>query len=136
MHLRPLDTWVVPYFLFLKKELGENFLPLEQRIQCIQKEKSDEANFVVITLTWVVSFTFYVALIVPQNGYYFDPTSFPICKPFYTTNNVAIIAACVFYFPPTLVLLYSYGSVFQLAKSKTSRLQVSTSGLSSSRVRR
>jgi hypothetical protein len=38
---------------------------------------------------------------------------------------VAILAACLFYFPPTMVLLYCYGSVFQLAKVKLKKVKCS-----------
>jgi hypothetical protein len=35
-----------------------------------------------------------------------------MCEPFYGCNNVKILAYCLFYFIPTLVLMYCYGSVF------------------------
>ena len=44
-----------------------------------------------------------------------------MCQPFYGSNNVKILAYCMFYFIPTLVLMQCYGSIFHSKRMQAMR---------------
>ena len=44
-----------------------------------------------------------------------------MCLPFYGSNNVKILAYCLFYFIPTLVLMQCYGSIFHSKRMQAMR---------------
>ena len=44
-----------------------------------------------------------------------------MCQPFYGSNNVKILAYCLFYFIPTLVLMQCYGSIFHSKRMQAMR---------------
>ncbi|XP_022908743.2 trace amine-associated receptor 8c isoform X1 [Onthophagus taurus] len=70
----------------------------------------------IISLTWILSVTLFAALALPKGGYYFNPTGMMACEPFYSHASVRILAACGFYFPTTMILMYCYGSAFHVNK--------------------
>ena len=40
-----------------------------------------------------------------------------LCVPFYASKNVKILTICIYFFVPTMALMYCYGSVFHMDKS-------------------
>ena len=44
-----------------------------------------------------------------------------MCEPFYGSNNYKILAYCLFYFIPTLVLMQCYGSIFHSKRMQAMR---------------
>lgn len=75
----------------------------------------------LLSLTLVTSLTVFSALVLPRGSYYFNPTGLAACDPFYPRVSLRILAACVFYFPTTMVLMYCYGSAFQVNKLRLKR---------------
>jgi hypothetical protein len=67
-------------------------------------------------MTWIMSVTLFSILVLPRGGYYFNPTGMMACEPFYTRASIRILAACGFYFPTTMILMYCYGSAFHVNK--------------------
>ncbi|XP_024083800.1 uncharacterized protein LOC112127310 [Cimex lectularius] len=70
----------------------------------------------VLSLTLVASLTVYSAVVLPKGGYYFNVSGLAACDPFYTRPSIRILAACSFYFPTTMLLMYCYGSAFHANK--------------------
>lgn len=66
----------------------------------------------VLSMTLVASLTVYSAVVLPKGGYYFNQSGLSACDPFYTRPSIRILAACSFYFPTTMLLMYCYGSAF------------------------
>ncbi len=50
---------------------------------------------------------------------------FQICEPFLGSSGLRIFSHCMFYFTPTLVLMYSYGSIFHKPLKAGKRCQLS-----------
>ncbi|KAK9508609.1 hypothetical protein O3M35_006135 [Rhynocoris fuscipes] len=70
----------------------------------------------VLSITLVASLTVYSAVVLPKGGYYFNVSGLAACDPFYTRPSIRILAACSFYFPTTMLLMYCYGSAFHANK--------------------
>ena len=54
-----------------------------------------------------------------------------MCEPFYGSNNVKILAYCLFYFIPTLVLMQCYGSIFHSKRMQAMRRATKQNGSTS-----
>lgn len=67
-------------------------------------------------MTWITSVTVFSMLVLPRGGYYFNATGMMACEPFYPRASIRILAACGFYFPTTMILMYCYGSAFHVNK--------------------
>ncbi|CAG0891699.1 unnamed protein product [Darwinula stevensoni] len=91
---------------------------------------SRKGSLVLVCSTWILSFTLYVGFVLPGNGYVFRDEGFAMCEPFYATNSLSLLAACLFYFPPTMALFYCYGSVFQLAHVRFKKIRCSSAAKS------
>lgn len=70
----------------------------------------------IISMTWIMSVTLFSILVLPRGGYYYNPTGMTACEPFYSHASIRILAACGFYFPTTMILMYCYGSAFHVNK--------------------
>lgn len=70
----------------------------------------------IISMTWITSVTVFSMLVLPRGGYYFNATGMMACEPFYPRASIRILAACGFYFPTTMILMYCYGSAFHVNK--------------------
>lgn len=55
-------------------------------------------------------------LVIKHGGFYFNSTGMHACEPFYPKASLRILAACGFYFPTTMILMYCYGSAFDVNK--------------------
>lgn len=80
----------------------------------------------IISMTWIMSVTLFSILVLPRGGYYFNPTGMMACEPFYTRASIRILAACGFYFPTTMILMYCYGSAFHVNKLRLKKSGCST----------
>ncbi|XP_068911242.1 trace amine-associated receptor 1 isoform X2 [Tenebrio molitor] len=80
------------------------------------KHSSKKGCVAIISMTWIMSVTLFSILVLPRGGYYFNPTGMMACEPFYTRASIRILAACGFYFPTTMILMYCYGSAFHVNK--------------------
>ncbi|KAF7286231.1 hypothetical protein GWI33_006918 [Rhynchophorus ferrugineus] len=69
-----------------------------------------------MSITWVGSMSLFSILVIKHGGYYFNPTGMHACEPFYPKASLRILAACGFYFPTTMILMYCYGSAFDVNK--------------------
>ena len=70
----------------------------------------------------------YAAMIVPSKSlgrpsgnYIFNRNGVRMCIPYYGSNNVKILAYCMYYFIPTLVLMQCYGSIFHSKRMQAMR---------------
>lgn len=70
----------------------------------------------VLSVSLVASLTVYSTLVLPRGGYYFNLAGLGACDPFYPRPSIRILAACSFYFPTTMILMYCYGSAFHVNK--------------------
>jgi len=50
--------------------------------------------------------------VIPTKEYFFDEQGSKVCAPFFASQNVKILTVCVYFFVPTMSLMYCYGSVF------------------------
>ncbi|KAF5301504.1 hypothetical protein FQR65_LT08807 [Abscondita terminalis] len=48
------------------------------------------------------------------------------CEPFYSQAAIRILAACGFYFPTTMILMYCYGSAFHVNKLRLKKTGCNT----------
>lgn len=80
----------------------------------------------IISMTWIMSVTLFSILVLPRGGFYFNPTGMMACEPFYTRSSIRILAACGFYFPTTMILMYCYGSAFHVNKLRLRRAGCNT----------
>ncbi|XP_076275449.1 uncharacterized protein LOC143206677 [Rhynchophorus ferrugineus] len=81
------------------------------------RRSSKKAWFIIImSITWVGSMSLFSILVIKHGGYYFNPTGMHACEPFYPKASLRILAACGFYFPTTMILMYCYGSAFDVNK--------------------
>ncbi|KAI5741676.1 hypothetical protein M8J76_015998 [Diaphorina citri] len=60
-------------------------------------------------------------LVLPRGGYYHNSTGLLACDPFYPRPSFRILAACLFYFPTTMLLMYCYGSAFHVNRLRLRR---------------
>lgn len=74
-----------------------------------------------IGVSWFGSIAMYCAWVVPEKSYIFNKAGIRMCLPFYGSNNVKILAYCLFYFIPTLVLMQCYGSIFHSKRMQAMR---------------
>lgn len=61
----------------------------------------------------------------------FESILLQMCEPFYGSNNVKILAYCLFYFIPTLVLMQCYGSIFHSKRMQAMRRATKQNGSTS-----
>ncbi|XP_065170945.1 probable G-protein coupled receptor 21 isoform X2 [Atheta coriaria] len=80
------------------------------------KHSSKKGCVAIISMTWIMSVTLFAILVLPRGGFYFNPTGMSACEPFYAQASLRILAACGFYFPTTMILMYCYGSAFHVNK--------------------
>ncbi|KAH1022589.1 hypothetical protein HUJ04_011969 [Dendroctonus ponderosae] len=81
------------------------------------KHSSRKAWFIIIiSITWVGSMALFSILVIKQGGFYFNSTGMHACEPFYPKASLRILSACGFYFPTTMILMYCYGSAFDVNK--------------------
>ncbi|XP_066248611.1 trace amine-associated receptor 8c [Euwallacea similis] len=81
------------------------------------KQSSRKAWFIIIiSITWVGSMALFSVLVIKHGGFYFNATGMHACEPFYPKASLRILAACGFYFPTTMILMYCYGSAFDVNK--------------------
>ncbi|XP_060533010.1 trace amine-associated receptor 8c [Cylas formicarius] len=80
------------------------------------KHSSKKGCVALISMTWVLSMSLFTFLVLPSGGFYFNSTGMMACEPFYRRSSVRILAACGFYFPTTMILMYCYGSAFHVNK--------------------
>ena len=66
----------------------------------------------------VFSLTLYALIVVPPGGFHFNINGLLVCEPYFISNNVLALAACLFYFPTTMILMYCYGTIFHSDKVK------------------
>ncbi|CAG9864093.1 unnamed protein product [Phyllotreta striolata] len=85
------------------------------------KHSSKKGCVALISMTWVMSVALFSVLVLPRGGFYFNPTGMVACEPFYSRASVRILAACGFYFPTTMILMYCYGSAFHVNKLRLRR---------------
>ncbi|ENN73854.1 hypothetical protein D910_12194 [Dendroctonus ponderosae] len=71
---------------------------------------------IIISITWVGSMALFSILVIKQGGFYFNSTGMHACEPFYPKASLRILSACGFYFPTTMILMYCYGSAFDVNK--------------------
>jgi hypothetical protein len=64
------------------------------------------------------SVTLYALIVVPPGGFHFNINGLLVCEPYFISNNVLALAASLFYFPTTMILMYCYGTIFHSAKVK------------------
>ena len=55
---------------------------------------------------------------MPPGGFHFNINGLLVCEPYFISNNILALAACLFYFPTTMILMYCYGTIFHSAKVK------------------
>ncbi|KAL1492316.1 hypothetical protein ABEB36_012786 [Hypothenemus hampei] len=81
------------------------------------KQSTRKAWFIIIiSMTWVGSMALFSILVIKNGGFYFNSTGMHACEPFYSKASLRILAACGFYFPTTMILMYCYGSAFDVNK--------------------
>ncbi|KAJ8979597.1 hypothetical protein NQ317_019485, partial [Molorchus minor] len=97
-----------------KKDTSNNRPPPD--IILTHQRSNDTGCVAIISMTWIMSVTVFSILVLPRGGYYFNPTGMMACEPFYSRASIRILAACGFYFPTTMILMYCYGSAFHVNK--------------------
>ncbi|XP_050295525.1 trace amine-associated receptor 1 [Anthonomus grandis grandis] len=81
------------------------------------KQSNRKAWFIIIiSITWVGSMSLFTVLVIKHGGFYFNATGMHACEPFYPKASLRILAACGFYFTFTMILMYCYGSAFDVNK--------------------
>jgi len=60
----------------------------------------------------------YLLIVVPPGGFHFNINGIMVCEPYFISNNILALAACLFYFPTTMILMYCYGTIFHSTKVK------------------
>ncbi|XP_054257910.1 trace amine-associated receptor 9 [Macrosteles quadrilineatus] len=85
------------------------------------KHSNKKGCMALLCLTLVTSLTVFSTLVLPRGSYYFNASGLAACDPFYTRASLRILAACTFYFPTTMVLMYCYGSAFHVNKLRLKR---------------
>lgn len=68
----------------------------------------------VLSLTLVGSLTAFGAAVIRRGGYFYNGNGLMACEPFYQQPSLRILAACLFYFPTTMALMYFYGSALHV----------------------
>ncbi len=66
----------------------------------------------------VFSATLYALIVIPPGGFHFNINGLFVCEPYFISNNILALAACLFYFPTTMILMYCYGTIFHSVKVK------------------
>uniref|UniRef100_A0A1Y1LRN1 G-protein coupled receptors family 1 profile domain-containing protein n=2 Tax=Photinus pyralis TaxID=7054 RepID=A0A1Y1LRN1_PHOPY len=90
------------------------------------KHSSKKGCVAIISMTWILSVTLFSILVLPRGGYYFNSSGMVACEPFYSQAAIRILAACGFYFPTTMILMYCYGSAFHVNKLRLKKSGCST----------
>lgn len=80
----------------------------------------------LISLTLVTFLSIFAMLVLPRGGFYHNSTGLAACDPFYPRPSFRILAACLFYFPTTMMLMYCYGSAFHVNRLRLRRSVVSS----------
>nr|XP_018905598.1 PREDICTED: trace amine-associated receptor 8c [Bemisia tabaci] len=81
-----------------------------------------------ISLTLVFSLVTFSLMVLQRGGYYYNASGLLACDPFYSRPSFRILAACLFYFPTTMLLMYCYGSAFHVNKLRLSTVVNSVIG--------
>lgn len=68
----------------------------------------------VLSLTLVTSLVVFGALVIRSREYFYNGNGLMACEPFYQRPSLRILAACLFYFPTTMALMYFYGSALHM----------------------
>lgn len=68
----------------------------------------------MLSLTLVGSLTAFGAAVIRRGGYFYNGNGLMACEPFYQRPSLRILAACLFYFPTTMALMYFYGSALHV----------------------
>jgi len=68
----------------------------------------------VLSLTLVGSLTAFGAAVIRRGGYFYNSNGLMACEPFYQRPSLRILAACLYYFPTTMALMYFYGSALHV----------------------
>ncbi|XP_075222398.1 trace amine-associated receptor 8c isoform X2 [Lycorma delicatula] len=93
------------------------------------KHSTKKGCMALLSLTLIASLTVFSALVLPRGGYYFNLSGLAACDPFYRRPSLRILAACFFYFPTTMMLMYCYGSAFHVNKLRLKRTVCSVVGV-------
>ena len=72
----------------------------------------------ILFLCIIASTIWYCMIVVPPGGFHFNINGLMVCEPYFISNNILALAACLFYFPTTMILMYCYGTIFHSAKVK------------------
>ena len=72
----------------------------------------------ILFLCIIASTIWYCMIVMPPGGFHFNINGLMVCEPYFISNNVLAFAACLFYFPTTMILMYCYGTIFHSAKVK------------------
>ncbi|XP_025201329.1 trace amine-associated receptor 1 [Melanaphis sacchari] len=78
------------------------------------KHSSKKGCMLVLSLTLVGSLTAFGAAVIRRGGYFYNGNGLMACEPFYQRPSLRILAACLFYFPTTMALMYFYGSALHV----------------------
>ncbi|XP_050421607.1 trace amine-associated receptor 1 [Adelges cooleyi] len=78
------------------------------------KHSSKKGCMLVLSLTLMGSLTAFGALVIRRGGYFYNGNGLMACEPFYQRPSLRILAACLFYFPTTMALMYFYGSALHV----------------------
>ena len=91
-----------------------------QKFSCVSKTLSYSFQTCAFSLLCclVFSSTLYALIVVPPGGFHFNINGLLVCEPYFISNNILALAACLFYFPTTMILMYCYGTIFHSAKVK------------------
>ncbi|RZF46829.1 hypothetical protein LSTR_LSTR008061 [Laodelphax striatellus] len=85
------------------------------------KHSTKKGCMALLSLALIGSLTVFSAIVLPRGGYYFNLSGLAACDPFYRRPSFRILAACLFYFPTTMMLMYCYGSAFHVNKLRLKR---------------
>ncbi|XP_013777295.1 beta-2 adrenergic receptor-like [Limulus polyphemus] len=77
----------------------------------------------MIAVSWILSTSVYCMMIYPSGEFKFDSQGILVCEPNYTNTNIIILATVLFYFPPLVVILYCYYTIFSVAQKQLRSVQ-------------
>ena len=79
---------------------------------------SKPLTILYIIITWLTSITIYSTIVLSPHGFYLSISSFSVCEPYFRSLRMLVLTSCIFYFPTTMVLMYSYGTIYHSQKLK------------------
>ena len=74
---------------------------------------STPLTIIYISISWIFSILLYTLIVFQLQGCHISISSFFVCEPYYRSLRLLVLCCCIFYFPTTMVLLYSYGTIHQ-----------------------